>query len=167
MITAKEVISKGVGRMVAVTGEVARQANENSEELQRRLEAIEVMKKTAQHEKKVKEVYGMVTEFKKYVDGVALVAKWQKDRMRFKCDQIAKELSKINEAEKEKLKKETVDMFKRRMQERPDEKAVEVNSLNGDDKSLMEVMKLYKKKETCVMLMIKNQTKVVCKCPSR
>merc|ERR1719495_762173 len=35
--------------------------------------------------------------------------------------------------------------------------------VRGDDKSLMEVMKLYKKKETCVMLFSTNQSKVVCK----
>jgi len=165
VITAEEAISKGIRRMVAVTGEVARRAEENSGELRRRLEGIEAMKKTAEQDKKVKEVYGMITDFKKDVDGEALVAKWQKDRMRSKCDQMAKELNKMDKAEKEKLKKEAVETFKRRIEKRPDEKVVvvEVNSLNGDDKSLMEVMKLYKKKETCVMLFSKNQTKVVCK----
>merc|ERR1719376_1112597 len=108
------------------------------------------------------EVYGMITEFKKDVDGEALVAKWQKDRMQAKCDQMAKELSKMDKAEKEKLKKEAVEAFKRRMEKNPDERVV-VAEVNGDDKSLMEVMKLYKKKDTCVMLFSKNQTKVVCK----
>jgi len=167
VITSEEAISKGIRRVVAVTGSVAETANENTNDLQKRLSVIEQKKEEAvEKNQDLKQISNMITNFVKDLDSESLVAKWQKDNMRAKSKSMKKELDNMDRAAKEKLKKEAVAVYKERISKNPNEKFV-VGELqtNGDDKSLMEVMKLYKKTspETCVLLLSSSSTKVVCK----
>ncbi|XP_002125465.2 alanine--tRNA ligase, cytoplasmic [Ciona intestinalis] len=168
IIISEEAISKGVRRIVAVTGQEALKAERKANLLAKSFETLksEVEKGLINNKENFKTYSKKCTDFIELVSQ-ASISQWRREEMRGFASSLKKKVDDVDRVMKENATKLALAQTKESIQQDPNATFVVTElKTNGNAKSLNEALKIYKSEspDTSVMLFSidKEANKIVC-----